>query len=252
MMKFLALSPALQHAELRKWMHFYLEISPAEYAKLMADFKESLRADKTNNVWQTKIKGTDGFKDWDTYRRKLLFEKILDSKDKITEIYMTKKVRQQEILSENYRDLVRKLIDGTNVTFTNESKSHVLEDTLVDLRGLESELKIAVSGEPLTSKSYETLLEKLKESPEKPVDNDATPGADDSLDLDKGQDDKSGYMVHVLAQVSTLLADNLITEGYMVHALAQVSTLLAYNVITEDKASVWPCNFKYFKDEVQH
>ncbi|XP_033754376.1 uncharacterized protein LOC117337484 [Pecten maximus] len=160
MLRFLSLSPMEQHEELRRWLRFFVyEVSPAEYAKLMADFKETMKDIKGNP--QKTRKASD--LEMQALYRKILFQKILDLQDKIVDIYHQKRERQDEIVKEGFDILTKRLIIGDNISFSNTVRSEDLQQVLQDLKLLENERRVAVSGTPLKSKSYENVLEQLQE-----------------------------------------------------------------------------------------
>ncbi|OWF34744.1 uncharacterized protein LOC110443816 [Mizuhopecten yessoensis] len=160
MLSFLSLSPMEQHEELRRWLRFFVyEVSPAEYAKLMADFKETVKDLKEN---QQKMKSISDL-DIQTFYRKILFQKILDIQDKIVDIYHQKREKQDEIVKEGFDILTKRLIVGDDISFSNTVRSDDLQQVLLDLKLLENEKKVVVSGTPLKSKSYENVLEQLQE-----------------------------------------------------------------------------------------
>ncbi|XP_069113483.1 serine-rich adhesin for platelets-like [Argopecten irradians] len=160
MRRFLSLSPMEQHEELRRWLRFFVyEVSPAEYSKLMADFKGTMKELRENK--QMKLKVSD--LEMQALYRKILFQKILDLQDKIVDIYHQKRERQDEIVKEGFEIITKRLIVGDDVAFSTTVHSNDLQQVLLDLKLLENERKVAVSGTPLKSKSYENVLEQLQE-----------------------------------------------------------------------------------------
>ena len=167
-----------QLSELKKWLHFYHEVSLEEYNKVMSAFKENLQAIKTekerlrNVETKTKQKSKKKSKtqpkpckqenDFDTQSqyRTILFEKIFDIKDKVIGIWKEKKKKQKEILHENFSGVVQKLITGERVKFSGNVTSGRLAEVLGDIKNLEGDRRLAVAGNDLHSESFQDLVDR--------------------------------------------------------------------------------------------
>lgn len=154
MMKFLSKSSEEQDIELKRWLKLFYEVSPYEYVKL-----------KTNpKMRKEELKCKDNKANHFQYYRKILYQSILDSKSRIIDMYEHKKQKQQDKVKESFGIIVKRLITGNSadVIFSRDSASNRLAEVLLDLKELENEQMVDVSGIPLTSKSYESVVDDLK------------------------------------------------------------------------------------------
>lgn len=165
---FIKLPTAFQYSQLRKWLRFFHEVSPSGYTTFIEDFKKTLKSEKSSLKQSSEY---DEEVDLHGRYRKLLFEKISDSKEKFRQLYEMKRDKQKDKLKDHYHVLVRKLIKGDEIEFPKDFRSEGLSDTLTDLRSLESSMMISVTGTPIMSKSYDVLLENLKYTPNEDTDN---------------------------------------------------------------------------------
>ncbi|KAK3605692.1 hypothetical protein CHS0354_013489 [Potamilus streckersoni] len=166
MEKFLGMSPGVQLTEIKKWLHFYHEVSPDEYASVMTRFKQALKDKKSKfkSYVEKANKSSDSYDstvDGQAKYRRLLFEKMLESREKIINLFTEKKAIQKKLLLDNFNSTVKKLIAGEEVGFVRGIKSERLTEVLNDLKSLESARKIGVSGEPIGTKSFENLTNQL-------------------------------------------------------------------------------------------
>ena len=182
--KFLMMDSNQQLSELKKWLHFYHEVSLEEYNKVLAAFKESLQAAKvekeklreketnknksslkSKKKTRTQVKQSKELYDFDTQSeyRKLLFEKIFTVKDKIIQIWKENREHRKNMLKETFSGVVKKLITGDNVKFSGNVVSGRLTEVLCDIKNLEIDRKLGVSGE-LQSDSFVDLTNKYATS----------------------------------------------------------------------------------------
>ena len=177
------MNPGQQLTELKKWLHFYHDVSVEEYNNVLTGFKETLQKEKAEKEKETeadnakskmkskakkKSKGSKQskedllFDDFDAQSRyrKLLFEKIFVVKDKVLKIWRETKEKQKEKLKENFSGIVKKLITGDNVDFSGNVVSGRLTEVLSDIKNLETSRKLGVSGKELQSESFVDLVNK--------------------------------------------------------------------------------------------
>ena len=176
------MTPGEQLTELKKWLHFYHDVSVEEYDSVLTGFKETLQKEKAEkekecetenaeNKVKTKAKKKaktkkeqkeDLFDDFHAQARyrKLLFEKIFEVKDKVLKIWKERKEKQKEKLNENFSGIVKKLITGGDVDFSGNVVSGRLTEVLKDIKNLETARKIGVSGKELQSESFLNLVKK--------------------------------------------------------------------------------------------
>ena len=182
------MTPGEQLTELKKWLHFYHDVSVEEYDNVLTSFKETLQKEKTekekekekdkdkqtdntNNKLKSKAKkkgkGSKQQKDdlFDDFHaqaryRKLLFEKIFEVKDKVLKLWKEGKEKQKEKLHENFSGMVKKLITGDSVDFSGNVVSGRLTEVLKDIKNLETSRKLGVSGKELQSESFLNLVNK--------------------------------------------------------------------------------------------
>ncbi|KAJ8302797.1 hypothetical protein KUTeg_019193, partial [Tegillarca granosa] len=167
----------------------------------MLDFKEVLKQKRS----ELKDKYKENFKqkdaEYQSFYRKLLFKKILDVRNKIVGIYEQKIERQEIILKEAFDNTVRQLIAGEDIEFPKSERSEALSEVLLDLKDLESDLKIAVSGAPISTKSFENVLDGLQQELD-----DVSSKAEDRKEAADQEDLKkpdSDYAEQLLIQSST-------------------------------------------------
>ncbi|CAG2187629.1 unnamed protein product [Mytilus edulis] len=180
MVRFLSLSSLEQDDELKRWLKFFYEVSPNEYAKLKTlekpkQRKEELKSNQNKDPLQ--------------YYRRILYQSILDSKDKIKEIYERKRQRQQEILKESFGAIVKRLITGNSaddMKFSRDVVSKKLAEVLFDLQYLEKERRVGVSGAPVQSESFENLVNNLKADDR--TDNSSI--CEPAMDAEKGYENE--------------------------------------------------------------
>lgn len=197
MEKFLSLSSTEQDAELKRWLKFFYEVSPNEYKKLKTLEKPKLK--------KGEMKSEEGLDPVQYYRR-VLYQSILDSKDKISKLYETKKRKQQEIVKEAFGAIVKRLINGKStedLKFSRDVVSKQLAEVLLDLQYLENERKVGVSGAPLATTSFENVLNDLTGDTKEVVDSIKSEFQDFDKSCDLGEDDvkENMFSQEILEQV---------------------------------------------------
>lgn len=187
MARFLSLSSLEQDDELKRWLKFFYEVSPNEYAKLKTLEKPKQRKEELKSKQN---------KDPLQYYRRILYQSILDSKDKIKEIYDRKRQRQQEIVKESFGAIVKQLITGNSaddMKFSRDVVSKKLAEVLFDLQYLEKERRVGVSGAPVQSESFENLVNNLKADDR--TDNSRI--CEPILDADKGYENEKCDVINL-------------------------------------------------------
>ena len=189
---FLSLSTKEQDDELKRWLKFFYEVSPNEYAKLKTLEKAKIKRDEL----KSKSSKTDPLQ----YYRQVLYQSILDAQGKITEIYEQKKKKQQEIVKEAFGTIVKRLITGTSteeLKFSRDVVSKKLAEVLLDLQYLENERKVGVSGSPVATKSYENLLDNLK--------TNVKAGEESEWGLEQDEEDENDFSQELLEKVINVI-----------------------------------------------
>ena len=75
-------------------------------------------------------------------------------------MWTEKRKRQAQIFRERYYSTIRQLISGDEVHFSGNVRSDQLTNTLNDIRALERERKLAVSGKMIHDAEYQKQLKR--------------------------------------------------------------------------------------------
>ncbi|XP_045193475.2 titin homolog isoform X2 [Mercenaria mercenaria] len=176
---FQKLSPASQMTEIKKWLNFYNEISPETCSQVITSFKEALAEENRNKVRKeneqekarikSKSKKNKQKKKEDVVTtidnnanyRKLLFEKIQSHKEKVKDILTGKRKEKYKSVLDNYSSIVKRMVCGEVLHFAGDVRSDKLTETLYELRALEKDNRLAVTGDMYRDTEYEDILARL-------------------------------------------------------------------------------------------
>jgi hypothetical protein len=150
MKNFLTRNPSEQLEALRKQLRFILNVSWEAYSKLKDEFStemEKIRETSKTGMLQDSC-------------HKLLFQKILDIWDVILKAEQ-KRDREMKITRKEFNEISWKLIVGESVHFSADVRSERLAELLLDLKDLETNGKVSVSGEVIVCSDYKLALDNL-------------------------------------------------------------------------------------------
>jgi hypothetical protein len=128
-----------------------MNVSGQSYSKLRGEFVTDMK----------KVRETSKTGMFQAACRKLLFQKILNIWDVILLKAEQKLSRQMEIIRREFNEKTWKVIVGESVHFSKDVRSERLAELLLDLKDLETNGKVSVSGELISCHDYDVALDNL-------------------------------------------------------------------------------------------